>query len=161
MLISLFRAGIGSSFRGHLISRAPFVVLLAAILVVSGCGTSKGGNGKVSGKVTLGGKPVGGSVHFIGSDNKELSSPISGADGSYMIQGLPAGKAKIMIKGMAAAGGAGAPGGAPVAEPPKDPNMKVPSMGVDPPAKYASADTSGLTFDVDGKTQTKDFELTP
>jgi hypothetical protein len=137
------------------------LLLLAGVLVGAGCGGG-GGSAKneVSGKVTLGEKPVAGTVVFVTSDNKELSGPI-GPGGVYTIADPPVGQAKIYIKAAPNSGGLIAPpttkGGPEI---PKDGPVGG-AAGVAPPAKYTSAATSGLTFDVKAGKQTYDIPLTP
>jgi hypothetical protein len=133
-------------------------LLLAALLFVPGCG-SKGPKNYVVGKVTVKGQPATGTIAFIGSDGKEVVSPI-GPDGSYMIPDPPLGDAKIAVRGMP---------GMISGPPPNTPkeltkdmpgNTSAPTMGVPPPAKYANP-TNGLTFKVTGGKQTHDIDLTP
>src|SRR5262249_15041092 len=71
----------------------PLSCLLA--LILAGCGAS---TGTVTGKVTLkGGKPVtGGTVTFIGTDQKVVTSPID-AEGTYTIPKVPVGEVKIGV----------------------------------------------------------------
>src|SRR4051812_37169789 len=79
----------------------------ASFAIAAGCGSGgKDAKNQVTGKVTLDGKPVNGVIVFVGSDNKEYSSPIGSADGHYQIIDAPNGSMKVYIKGsLAAAGG--------------------------------------------------------
>src|SRR5947209_4907406 len=76
-------------------SRIPFgVVLVAAALLASGCG---GVRNSVSGKVTLGGRPVAGMVTFVGADGKEATAPVN-PDGSYTVVNPPTGQVQVVVK---------------------------------------------------------------
>ena len=132
-----------------------------AIALLAGCGSGgKDSKNQVTGKVTLDGKAVAGTVYFQFPDNKELTSPISATDGAYQIIDAPNGQAKVSIKG-------GLGGGAPTSKPPamkgapEMPEMGGGPGGVAPPKKYGSPTTSGLTFEVKGGKQTYDIPLTP
>jgi len=108
----------------------------------------------VSGKVTLNGEPVLGTVVFVGADNKEAMSGIK-ADGSYSVPNPPTGQVKILVKGM----GGAAP---PVATPPKEGGGTMPKAGgVAPPAKYGAVNTTDLKFEVTSGKQKHDITLTP
>ena len=132
-----------------------------AIAMLAGCGSGgKDSKNQVTGKVTLDGKPVSGTVYFQFSDNKELTSPISPTDGTYQIIDAPSGQVKVSIKG--GLGGAGPTSKPPAAKgAPEMPEMGGGAGGVPPPAKYGSPTTSGLTFEVKGGKQTYDIPLTP
>jgi len=124
------------------------VAALSFLVLTTGCPGGKKKN-EVTGKVTLDGKAVAGTVVFIGSDGKELMTLIR-PDGSYTIVDPPAGEVKIKITGPL---GIAAPG--------KDQAPAVGGMetGVPPPAKYASPD-NGLKLTVTGGKQTYDIPLT-
>ena len=71
-----------------------------AIIGLLGCGGSSGpARAQVSGKVTLGGKPLeGASVYFASSDGKFVGFGKTGADGTYRLaQGAVPGPNKIFI----------------------------------------------------------------
>jgi len=81
------------------VARLLLLAAIAFVVLMSGCtGTSKGIQNSVSGKVTLNGDPVSGTVVFVGSDGKEAMSPIS-AEGKYDIPNPPQGTVKILVKG--------------------------------------------------------------
>jgi len=121
------------------------------VLGVSGCGT-KGAANSVSGKVTLNDEPVKGLVVFVGADNKEVSAPTN-PNGTYTLDNPPLGQVKVLVKTVGPVG-VDTP-------PPKDaPNMPK-AGGVAPPAKYASAATSGLTYEVKAGKHTYDIPLKP
>jgi hypothetical protein len=128
------------------------VGLVAAALLASGCGVRS----TVSGKVTLGGQAVAGTVTFIGAEGKEFTAPIN-PDGTYTLTDTPAGAAQVVVKCF--------PGtAAPLAKRnPKLPQLPgtftaPPAPGVLPPARYA-APNNGLTLVVTGGRQTFDIEL--
>jgi hypothetical protein len=136
------------------------LVLFAALLVgVSGC-KPKGPTNFVTGKVTLNGEPVSGLISFIDASNKEtLGVPINAADGTYTIENPPLGQVKIVVKAMPGASNA------PMVKP-KDapmPEMGAPTAmkGVSPPAKYGTATTTPLSYEVKPGKQTYDIPLTP
>lgn len=136
-------------------------LFVASLVGLTGCGGSRGSKNSVSGKVTLGTEQVSGIVSFVGTDNKEVASPIK-ADGTYSIDDPPTGTVKILVKGMGMPGGAT---GAPPLTPPKDaptmPTMPGTTKGAAPPAKYASAATTDLTYEVKPGKHTYNIELKP
>jgi len=129
------------------------------VVGTTGCGDGKGAKNSVSGKVTLNGENVGGTVTFVTVDTKkEFVSPIK-QDGTYQIDNPPPGQVKVVVKGM----GMGAtvkppPAGKDVA---KMPEMPGSAQGKEPPAKYASEKTTPLTYEVKTGKQTYDIPLTP
>jgi hypothetical protein len=133
---------------------APCLVL-AALVLVAGC-SGKVEN-SVSGKVLLNGKPVAGTVVFIWPDKKELVSPI-GPDGQYAFPNPTRGTVTILVKGMG-----GGPTGGKVAPPPGATGKLGAGLGQGeaPPARYADARTSGLSYDIKGGKETYDLPLTP
>jgi len=144
------------------LTRMPAVVLATALLAwIPGCPDSSKNN-VVSGKVTLGDKPVAGEVIFTGPDNKVASSPI--LDGKYSIVNPPMGMCKITLKGGLAAGGisvkdAGkAPPDSTKSKEVKMPEEKM-ATGVPPPKKYENPETSGLTYEVKPGKHEKDIPL--
>jgi hypothetical protein len=137
------------------------LALFAALVFAStGCGGSKDTNkSEVTGKVTYNDKPVAGQVVFVTSGGIETSAPIQ-PDGSYTIINPPTGTMQVYIKPMpgALAGAASPKGGAGGPELSKD-MTTVPAGGVQPPAKYTKADSSGLTYEVKAGKQTYDIPL--
>lgn len=129
--------------------------LAFAVALTSGCGGGgKSGKDQVSGKVTMGGNAVSGEITFIGSDGKEVKSPLA-PDGGYQIIGLPKGKAEILITKGLASGGAPVPKGAG-----EMPGMPAAGGGTLPPASYAKKG-NGLSVDVTGGDQKHDITLNP
>jgi len=147
--------------RNHVFLRAirPLGLFTLMSVLVMGCGDKSSANkNEVSGKVTLGEKAVAGSVVFVTADNKELTGVI-GPGGVYTIPDPPVGAVKIYIKAAPSTGGLIAPPKG-SGEMPKD-GPATSGAGAAPPAKYTSAATSGLTYDVKAGKQTYDIPLTP
>jgi len=128
-------------------------LIVASLVAVVGCGGGSSGPGKdsVSGKVTLNGAAVSGTVTFIGPDNRPVESPIR-PDGGYTIEKPSVGANRITVRGMLQ---------------PKLPKDAPPTgttaggSGASPPEKYANPNTSNLSFEVKGGKQTYDIPLTP
>lgn len=124
---------------------------LLALVTVGLLGSLQAAENRVSGKVLLGGKPVGGQVIFVGPDGKELPPAPLTADGRYFLDAPPPGKYKIAIRPLTEK-----------VDKPKVPVLpKAPKPGVAPPAKFAKVTTSGLTCDVKEGTQVFDIVLKP
>jgi hypothetical protein len=102
-----------------------------------------------------------GTIHFVGSDGKEVSAPVGPLGGNYSIADPPLGEVTVLVKGPAVPLPA-APTTPPGAKMPevegKSPEFAKP--GVAPPAKYADA-AGGLKYTVVSGTQKKDFDLAP
>ena len=80
-------------------------------------------------------------------------------DGKYTITDFIAGPAKVtVLTTPPPSGGGRAPAGAPVIQ---APTTAAPGKYVPIPAKYNNAQQSGLSIDVKGGENTKDFPLTP
>ena len=121
--------------------RARFAVLAALTLVLSGCG-----GGDVTGKVTFRGSPAtGGWVTFTYQGGQH--APVSGIihpDGTYRIDGCPAGAARVTVR-LAAA-------------PTKKTNgPKTPSV----PVRYSDPEKTDLVVTVAGGEQQFDLDLQP
>jgi hypothetical protein len=121
---------------------------LAVALLTSGCGPRFG---NVSGTVTIKNKPVsGGTITFYDADNHAVGGEIK-ADGSFTVNKVKAGRARVTVvapmaiefKGIG--GGEAALPGAPKPSP--------------VPARYADPENSGLTLEVTEGDQTHDFPL--
>jgi hypothetical protein len=131
------------------------------VLAVAGCGP---GSGSVSGKVTYKGTPLpGGTVTFMTSDQK-VKTAIIGSDGTYSIDKVTTGPAKIAVTplvplppmmpgGMAMdPGKVDAPEGDAAAPPAADKSASIPEHYKDP-------EKSGLTHTVTTGKQEHNIEL--
>lgn len=137
---------------------APLIAVAAAVFLAGCGGGDKGGNkSEVSGKVTLGDKPVSGVVTFITADGQEVSAPTD-AEGKYSIANPPTGQVSVIVKPLPGPSGPAAvmPKGG--AEMPKE-SMDTVGGGVPPPARYQAKMTSGLTYDIKPGKQTYDIPL--
>jgi hypothetical protein len=135
-------------------------------LAATGCGSY----GSVSGKITCNGQPLGGgTVVFTVEGQGSDSSPI-GPDGSYHINKVPTGTAKVSVETLSVK-----PAGADFRRPP---NMPTPPAGqipqgaqplnydtqpkgtyVEIPENYSDPNKSGLTYEVKSGSQEKSFDL--
>jgi hypothetical protein len=149
-------------------------LFLAAVLVAVGC-SGKGAKNSVTGKVTMNGQPVKGTVVFLGA-NSEKQGGIEG-DGTYYIQDPPLGEVTVLIKAYEKGAEFGGGGGSdkkpeiPQLKPTKEkgvapdtggrsPSLPEASGGVNPPAKYGKKDSSPLKITVKGSVKEKhDFTL--
>jgi hypothetical protein len=120
-------------------SRRVAVAAVLAALTVSGCGT-----GQITGRVRFQGQPMtAGTVKFLGADGKEAKAAVS-ADGSYRVNGVVLGLARVsFIPNPANPFG----GAAPAAKPAAVPN------------RYKKPDSSGLEWMVRGGTQEFNIDL--
>jgi len=134
------------------------LVALAALLAAVGC-TGTGTGNTLTGKVTLKGKAVAGSLTFIDPDGKELPPVPINPDGTYTAKNLPAGALTVLVKPL--------PGVATMrVTPPK--NVVLPGnlptgpavLGVAPPMRYATP-AGRLQVQVTGGSQTHDLPLGP
>src|SRR5690349_8092055 len=83
------------------VRRAVILALGVLAAALAGCGTGGSSPDSVTGKGTLNGRPVGGEVVFVGSDNREIAAPIA-VDGSYQINTPPKGEARVLVRGFPA-----------------------------------------------------------
>jgi hypothetical protein len=118
------------------------------VLAVLGCGGNKN-EGQVSGAVTYQGKPLPiGTVSFLDSNNQPLASAAIN-DGSYAIPAkVPVGPVKVIVTTPGRASGR-------IGKKKSGESVTVISI----PAKYGSADSSGLTYTVKPGAQTHDIDL--
>jgi len=136
------------------------LVLLIALVPMLGCPSGDPAATLVSGKVTMDGQPVAGTVTFFGADNKtEVGASPIGPSGEYSIPNPTPGPVKIVVKSMA-----GAAGGGPLIPAPKGttemPKTAGGNQGVAPPVKYGSPTTTPLSYEVKKGKQTYDIQLT-
>jgi hypothetical protein len=144
--------------------RCASLALSLSVLVWS-AGCSKGAKDSVTGKVTLNGQKVTGTLTFTGPDKKSVTAPIN-PDGTYLIENPSKGDNTITVQGLGTGPGA-APANtfAPVtpdkgADLMKDKSIKGDTMGSPPPTKYAT-EAGGLKYTVKGGKETHNIELTP
>jgi len=146
-------------------------LLVLATLSAVGCG---GGTGTVTGKVTYNGNPLkGGEVWYVSEASKQTLSAQIGEDGTYTVNQVPVGPAKIVVKTkqllvQAYAGPPAGRGGAGKGKEPKHTNeggYEKPSNEdakrkfVAIPTRYEDAETSGLTYTVRRGSQNNDVKL--
>jgi hypothetical protein len=120
------------------------VGIFANILATGGCGPNRvqrADRAAVTGTVTYMGKPVsGGIVTFTSASNGATADCMLKSNGKFAVGDVPQGEVKVTI----------------------DPESIKPELGsryVQLPAKYLSAQTSGLSFDVKPGDNTADFDL--
>jgi hypothetical protein len=143
--------------RGRLAYGLCLAVASLAMAAASGCGPSKA---SVTGTVTYSGQPLpSGTITFASEAGAKpvKASPIT--DGKYTITDFIAGPAKVTVLTTPPPSGGGKP-------PPGAPAIAVPTTAapgkyVPIPAKYNNPQQSGLSYDVKGGEQTKNFDLTP
>jgi len=142
--------------------------VLIAFLVVAG----SGGKGDVTGTVKYKGETMTkGSVTFQGGDGKTYTGDI-GADGKYTVRGVPSGTAKVAVNVIDdsvtkhfrdLSAGIREQQKAAGSDPEK--TTFVPPKVVDPssfyivPQRYASVDTSGITFEVKSGKNVYDIDI--
>lgn len=127
-----------------------FLLLLTSctFLALAGCG---GGGSKVTGKVSYNGKPLNSGTILFQTEEGVRSATIQ-SDGTYTIEDVPAGNAKIAVT---------------VAPPPeKGPDgVSADEAGTSEanpvlvPEKYSRVETSELTYKVTSGEQTHDIDL--
>ncbi len=126
----------------------------AAYLVLAGLMGCGGGSGSdkatVIGKVSYKGAPVtGGTLTLYSAEGAPYPVAIK-ADGTFNVSGVPVGQMGVAID----------TGAAPAAPPAGSSGGQAPPPHVDLPKKYKDPKSSGLTWDIKGGKNTKDFDLT-
>jgi hypothetical protein len=158
---------ISPSARGLVLSAGVLFLLTLA----AGCSGSKG---TITGKVTYQGQALtGGIVLFVSTAGNGTGRSTIGSDGSYTIENMPAGMAKIAIDTRSAqrpaAGSKGPPGNMMPPEGAKVPDAAKKSgvygsrgrsgNAVAIPENYADPEKSGLEYMVTGGAQTHNIDL--
>jgi len=147
----------------------PAAVLVGALL--AGCGGSS--RNIASGAVRYKGQPVAnGTLTLNFEDGKTFPISLT-ADGTFKVQGVPAGKANVtittplnmasMLATMKLRGGKAPEGVTKVLEHVTESDAEKFTkrfVGASVPPKYASAETSGLSWEITSGTNRKEFDLT-
>ena len=142
---------------------AASVAACLALAALAGCGD--GSKATVSGKVTYKGAPVtGGTLTLYPSSGTPYPVNI-GTNGTFNVGDAPVGTMGVAINTdnvPTTAGYQMSPGVTPPKDMPAPPQMDTSNMPkkVVIPQKYGDPKTSGLTWDVKGGKNTKDFDLT-
>jgi hypothetical protein len=161
----------------HPPTRACGGLLLLGFLAISvGCGPNYKARATVKGKVTFAGKALTiGNVTFHGKDNLMGSASID-KDGNYVMNDAPLGEVTITVTvpppppggiGMFKRGPAAKTGKDAKSVDPEGSGKTISVMGAMPSQvvsiseKYASVETSGLTYTVEKGEHTHDIPLTP
>lgn len=127
---------------------------LMALVFIAGCGDPLANS--VSGKVTLDGQAVSGTIRFVGANGNEVES-LLGDDGSYTVVDPPKGEVQIAITAPPDMQGDILPDDAPDLP---DMNEAAGTNQIPPPEKYSDPAKSNLTFTVTTGKQTHDIPLT-
>jgi hypothetical protein len=158
----------------HWARAAGFLLLLGLLSTAVGCGGSYKNRGKVKGTVVFFDKHLtAGTVTFQTEDGRIGSGNID-FNGNYTVSDAPVGSCKVTVSAPKVANAPAALRNA-AKPPPGMPPMQAPGGGgaedtstlIDPskivqiPGKYASPDTSNLTFTVERGEQTYNITLTP
>jgi len=141
--------------------------LFALFVLAAGCGPDYKSRGTVKGKVTIGGKNLTtGSVVFYGKHGNMTGTGVIDVDGNYVVNDAPLGENKVTVTVPKMP----ATGLKHLKNAPKGPTMPgeenknknaLPSVIVPIPEKYATIDTSPLTFTVERGEQTYNIDLKP
>ncbi len=138
-------------------------VLVLVALAAAGCGGPYSGSnrgGKLTGKVTIDGKPVSaGEVVVYGADGKHSAAGRVRTDGTYVVVEPPLGDCKVVVitstfKDIPPPGAKKGPMDF------TDPETGQWPIYVSTPARYEKAETSGLTVKVTSGEQAHDLPLT-
>ena len=130
---------------------------VAAFLGLAGAGCG-GGIGTVSGTVTYQNKKVvSGTVMIVASDSLPYYSPID-KDGTYSVENVPAGEAKVSVTSLDPSGPKGRPGAPKRPVEKKEPAVD-PKLWFSIPDRYADFSNSGLTVNVRRGPNTYDIKL--
>jgi hypothetical protein len=138
----------------------PLLGLVLALATLSGCGKGKG---EITGEVIYRNRPLpSGTITFYVTDKPGVKVFSEIKDGKYSISGCPVGAVKVTVETFWRSG-QGDPRQAP-----KDTlkdfasrfeDTEKPGVFVPIPRRYASPDTTDLTYEVEKGPQSKDFKL--
>lgn len=141
----------------------PAATLLAALLGITACSDSGPKNdlngNEVSGTVSLDGKPLTGGMVVFATPNDSGTGTIL-PDGTYKAVNVPLGACKVTVNTMGAEMNARAAGYSNKQVKEKGGEAATVEKVVAAPAKYRSAETSGLTFTPKAGANTFDIKLT-
>ncbi len=120
------------------------VLMIVSVFLFLGCGGSgRPGAVRVTGQVTLDGKPLAGAaVMFTGPEGGAPVTAVTDANGNFFLHAVP-GVNKVAVAKTEAAGG----GGEEALSPPEDVPTVNEAKQLIPP-KYANPATSGISFEV-------------
>jgi len=121
--------------------------LLFSAALVAGCGGSARNN-SVSGTVTVNGKPAAGVTLTLHYPDGQTYPILVGSDGEFKVAQVPLGKAAVTFYSPLVAVKGQRKG---QTDPPRD-KVKV-------PAKYATTETSNLTWEITAGENERDFDL--
>lgn len=129
------------------------LLTLAVATFLAGCGgTNYGPTGRITGKLTLVGKPLaaGTAVSFMQMEKGFLAFGLTDAEGKFEVKSwnngdMPVGKYKVML---APAASAAPPQNISAEDAFENPALLEPAVNVDFPKKYRDTQTSGLEFEV-------------
>jgi hypothetical protein len=139
------------------LSLSALILAGLALTLLPGCGA---GRASVAGKVTYKGKPLAmGTVYFASADGVQWPATIS-PDGTYRIESMPTGVAKIGVTNpkpqVVTAAMRRAMKQDPASPPPPPPEL---ANWVEIPEKYADPRGSGLSVDLKNGENTHDIDL--
>lgn len=138
-------------------------VLPFCLLTLSGCGHDYGPTGRITGRLTMDGKPLspGTAVSFMQMEKGFLAFGLTDAEGKFEVKSfnegeMPVGKYNVMVA---------PPAGTPQTKPEyidpdeafEHPELLDPVVKSEFPDRYRDTTTSGLAFDV--KSGTNSFEI--
>jgi len=143
------------SARSARLAPIPLVLVLMA-LSLAGCGAGGSRGSRLTGTVTVGGKPAAGAtIRFFADSGECVAAASIGDTGSYVATDVPRQQLRIAFEPGAASGM--------YSEAPPPGTTPLPGSSTVPPAKipekFQKPETSGLTTTVSGDEQSADFSL--
>jgi hypothetical protein len=147
------------------------VAMVFAVTLVAGCGRKEEKTSVVSGKVTIKGEGVAHGILTLHFENGQQSRITLTEDGSFKAGQIPLGQAKVSVTGFGGFAGmenlSAEQKEAKLKEVlnkkadkmPADKRVAMFKFGPSVPELYANPQTSGLTWEIKGPTEAKDFEL--